>query len=192
MTASVTLPPPDARFVLLHLGLGAFHRAHQAAYLQRLIERGDPHWSIAGGNLRDDAPEVIEALRRQGGAYTLETVSHDGEYRYERITAIREVLPYEPGLAPLIARGADPATRIVSFTVTEAGYYLDDQGRLDWRSPELSADLPRARRGEVGATLYSIRDAQLRRGRCWCRHSRAGRRTRATGSLPEIEVGGAG
>lgn len=162
MTASVTLPPPDARFVLLHLGLGSFHRAHQAVYLQRLIERGDPHWTLAGGNLRDDMPEVIDALRRQGGAYTLETVSPDGEYRYERITAIREVLPYEPGLAPLIARGADPATRIVSFTVTEAGYYFDDQGRLDWRSADLSADLQRARRGEAGTTLYGALCALLR------------------------------
>lgn len=158
----MTLPPPATESVLLHLGLGSFHRAHQAVYLQRLIERGDTRWSFASANLRDDTPLLLSALRSQGGAYTLETVSPAGEYRYERITAIREVLPYAPGLAAVIARGADPATRIVSFTVTEAGYYLDDRGRLDMAYTDLAADIERVRRGEVGETLYGALCALLR------------------------------
>jgi len=145
-------PPAPSEFTVLHLGLGSFHRAHQAVYLQRLIDAGDTRWSISGANIRPDMAEVVAALEAQGGRYTLETVSPAGEYRYEEISAIREVLPWEPSLAKVIARGAAPSTRIVSFTVTEAGYYLDDKGRLDLSFPDLAADVERARRGESGET----------------------------------------
>ena len=150
---------------MLHLGLGSFHRAHQAVYLQRLIDAGDTRWSISGANIRPDMAEVVEALRAQGGRYTLETVSPAGEYRYEQIEAIREVLPYEPSLAGPIARGAAPSTRIVSFTVTEAGYYLDTKGRLDLSFADLAADIARAAKGEAGGagvTIYGAVCAILR------------------------------
>ena len=91
---------------MLHLGLGSFHRAHQAVYLQRLIEAGDTRWSLSGANIRPDMAELVAALRAQGGRYTLETVSPAGEYRYEQIEAIREVLPYEPSPPTSNARGA--------------------------------------------------------------------------------------
>ncbi len=150
---------------MLHLGLGSFHRAHQAVYLQRLIDAGDTRWSISGANIRPDMAEVVEALRAQGGRYTLETVSPAGEYRYEQIEAIREVLPYEPSLAGPIARGAAPSTRIVSFTVTEAGYYLDTKGRLDLSFADLATDIARASKGEAGGagvTIYGAVCAILR------------------------------
>lgn len=152
--AQAKAPKPASEFVILHLGLGSFHRAHQAVYLQALIDTGDTRWSLAGANLRPDMPEVMEALRKQNGRYTLETISPAGEHRYQAIESIREVLPYEPGQAPLIARGADPATRIISFTVTEAGYYLDPKDKLDLSFADLAADLDRAKRGEPGSTIY--------------------------------------
>ena len=64
--------------VILHLGLGSFHRAHQAVYLQALHDRGDMSWELAGGHIRPDMPETIAALQAQGGAYTLETISPHG------------------------------------------------------------------------------------------------------------------
>jgi D-arabinitol 4-dehydrogenase len=148
--------------VVLHLGLGSFHRAHQAVYLQQLIDAGDTRWSLVGANLRPDMAEVESALRAQGGRYTLETVSPAGEYRYQRIESIREVLPFDPSLAAVIARGADPRTRVISFTVTEAGYYLDPKDDLDLSSAELAADIGRARRGEAGSTIYGAVCAILR------------------------------
>ena len=108
--------------VILHLGLGAFHRAHQAVYLQRLIETGDKSWQLVSGNICAGQEAVEAALIAQGGAYTLETVSPEGERRYELISAISRVLPFTPDLHELLSLGADPETRIVSFTVTEAGY----------------------------------------------------------------------
>ncbi|HVR51719.1 MAG TPA: D-arabinitol 4-dehydrogenase [Pseudorhodoferax sp.] len=149
-------------FTILHLGLGSFHRAHQAVYLQRLLDAGDRRWQLAGCNIRPDMAGVVQALADQHGAYTLETVTPAGVRRYERITAIREVIPYVPGLVAMVARGADATTRIVSFTVTEAGYYLDSAHRLDPALPELAADIARARRGEAGETIYGAVAAILR------------------------------
>jgi D-arabinitol 4-dehydrogenase len=148
--------------VMLHLGLGSFHRAHQAVYLHALHQTGDTSWVLAGGNTRPDMAETMEALAAQGGAFMLETISPAGEHRYERITAIRKVVPYRADLSGLIAEGANPATKIVSFTVTEAGYYLDAKNRLDLGFADLAADLERAKAGQPGSTIYAALTAILR------------------------------
>jgi D-arabinitol 4-dehydrogenase len=135
---------------ILHIGLGSFARAHQAVYLHHLRESGDRSWRIVGGNIRDDMAETMAALSAQGGAYTLETITPAGERRYERITSIERVVPHTPDLADLIAVGADPSTRIISFTVTEAGYYLDAKDRLDLQA------------ARAGSTIYSALTAILR------------------------------
>ncbi|MDM0114470.1 mannitol dehydrogenase family protein [Variovorax sp. J22R133] len=147
---------------MLHLGLGSFHRAHQAVYVQALRDTGDKTWAISGANLRPDMADVLAALKAQGGAYTLETVSPAGQFRYQRIESIREVLPFEPTLASVIERGADPSTRIISFTVTEAGYYLDAKDQLDLSFADLAGDIERARKGEPGTTIYGAICAILR------------------------------
>jgi D-arabinitol 4-dehydrogenase len=151
-----------APFVMLHLGLGSFHRAHQAVYLHALQQLGDTSWVLAGGNLRHDTPELIAALQAQGGAYTLETVAPDGDARYERITSIRRVYAHEPSLAALIDAAASPATRIISFTVTEAGYYLDAKNRLDFGFADLVADHATAKEQRPGSTIYGALTAMLR------------------------------
>ncbi len=156
----------ETPFTMLHLGLGSFHRAHQAVYQQALHDRGDFRWQLAGGNIRADMVDLISSLQRQGGAYTLETITPAGQHRYQRIEAIRTVVPFVPGLAPLIAIGAWPTTRVVSFTVTEAGYYLDSHETLDTSHPDIAEDLAAARRGETGgargATIYGALVGLLR------------------------------
>jgi D-arabinitol 4-dehydrogenase len=148
-------------FVMLHLGLGSFHRAHQALYLHQLIERGDGRWQLAAANIRPDLADTLAALMAQGGEYTLETIAPDGTRDYTRVRSIREVLPYSDDLAAVVARGADPRTRIVSFTVTEAGYYLDDEHRLDLGFDDIQADLQAAREGRAGHTIYGAVTALL-------------------------------
>ena len=136
--------------VILHLGLGSFHRAHQAEYLDALIQRGDTTWAIIGANLRNDLAETMAALIAQRGQYTLETVTPAGVRAYRRICAIREVLPFDASLAAIIEVGAQPATRIIAFTVTEAGYYLDPQNRLDLGFADITGDLD----GRSTVTIY--------------------------------------
>jgi D-arabinitol 4-dehydrogenase len=142
-------------YTILHLGLGSFHRAHQAVYIHALRQLGDTEWAITGGNLRPDMLETIAALQAQGGAYTLETITPQGERSYTRIESIQRVISYQEDLTPLIAVGADSATRIISFTVTEAGYYLDANDQLDWSNyPDLRADLDAVKQGRTGHTIY--------------------------------------
>ncbi|KQW38834.1 D-arabinitol 4-dehydrogenase [Rhizobacter sp. Root404] len=151
-------------FVILHLGLGSFHRAHQAVYLNRLIEQGETDWVLAGGNLRGDMLETIAALQKQGGAYTLETVTPGGERHYERIQSIRHIIPYEPSLAGLIEVGADANTRIISFTVTEAGYYLDAHNKLETTYTDLASDIAGTTRSTIYGALAAILNERKRLG----------------------------
>lgn len=125
----------------LHIGLGSFHRAHQAWYLHRLIAQGDTRWHIAAGNIRNDAEHVVAALTAQKGRYVLETVSPEGERAYEEITSIQKLLPWQADLQPLIAEGAKPETRVIAFTVTEGGYYLNTSHGLEVANADLACDL---------------------------------------------------
>lgn len=158
-TTSTPTPSADSGRQILHIGIGAFHRAHQAWYLNRLMEQGDTEWSLAAANIRNDMNAVLDGLAAQQGRYTLETVSPSGERKYETIRAIRNVVPWDPELSGLIKAGADARTRIISFTVTEGGYYLDQQHRLDPSShPDLDADL----KDGTLRTIYGAVSAILR------------------------------
>jgi D-arabinitol 4-dehydrogenase len=150
--------------VILHLGLGSFHRAHQAVYLHRLIEQGDDGWMIVAGNLRPDMADTVAALQRQGGEYTLETVAPSGERHYQRIRSIQRIVPYEPSLAALIDVGADATTRIISFTVTEAGYYLDSNNKLETSYAELASDIAGTTFSTIYGALAAILNERKKRG----------------------------
>ena len=129
------------QYTWLHIGLGSFHRAHQAWYLHRLIASGDTRWHIAAGNIRNDAEHVVQALAAQNGRYVLETVSPEGEREYEEITSIQKLLPWQADLQPLIAEGARAQTKVIAFPVTEGGYYLNTSHKLEVNNPDLASDL---------------------------------------------------
>ena len=130
-----------SKYTWLHIGLGSFHRAHQAWYLNELIKQGDDSWTIAAGNIRNDSEHTIEALTAQNGEYVLETVSPQGERAYEVIKSIKKLIPWQADLLPLIDEGAQEQTKVIGFTVTEAGYYLDSHFKLVQNDPALKADL---------------------------------------------------
>ncbi len=124
---------------IVHLGVGNFHRAHQAWYTQRANETAGEGWRITGVSLR--RPDVRDALRAQNYAYTLEIDDGSGP-AYTTITVIDRILvaPEDPGA--VIAAIADPATAIVTLTVTEKGYTLDPATwRLRADHPDVRADL---------------------------------------------------
>ncbi|MCD8139176.1 MAG: mannitol dehydrogenase family protein [Planctomycetaceae bacterium] len=131
----------EAQYTWLHIGAGSFHRAHQAWYLHTLRQMGKTDWAIALGNIRDDVTPMLEKLAAQGCDYTLETVTPSGERAYERISSIRRVAKWDKDLTDLTAIGAAPGTRVIAFTVTESGYYLDTSFRLDQGNPDIAADL---------------------------------------------------
>ncbi len=146
--------------IWLHIGAGSFHRAHQAVYLHRLRAMGDAQdlrWQLALGNIRDDMTPLLQALQANDGRYTLETVTPQGQRSYEKIAAIRQIVPWDAQLQALIEVAADPRTRVISFTVTEGGYYLDHAHQLDVNNADLAADIKGARR-----TIYGTAAAILR------------------------------
>ncbi|MEN9670820.1 MAG: hypothetical protein RL018_1097, partial [Pseudomonadota bacterium] len=149
-------------FVMLHLGVGSFHRAHQALYIHNLQTSGDLSWRLAGGNIRADMTDTMTALAAQNGEYTLETITPAGMHEFTRVKAIQQVIHFEPSLTGLITVAADPSTRIISFTVTEAGYYLDASNVLDTSIQDVALDLALARKHQPGNTIYGALTAMLR------------------------------
>lgn len=150
---------------IVHIGLGNFVRAHQALYLDDLFRRRGPApWAICGVGLLPQDRAMGEALLPQGGLYTL--VERD--QRTERVRVVGSVIDYVHAPAQpagVLARLTAPATRIVSLTVTESGYYLDTaRGELDARHPDLRRDL--AHPESPPATLYGyLAEALARRRR---------------------------
>ncbi|MBA4766123.1 MAG: mannitol dehydrogenase family protein [Porphyrobacter sp.] len=113
---------------IVHFGLGAFTRAHQAAYTDAAMVAGDEGWMITGVSLR--SASVAEQLNPQDGFYLIAERSGQGT-RFRLGGAIRNVLTAPQDTEAVIAAIADPATRIVSFTVTEKGYCRAGDGSLD-------------------------------------------------------------
>lgn len=119
---------------VVHLGIGAFHRAHQAVYFDDLLAR-DPRWGITGVSLRNAATQL--ALRPQDGLYMLCTPGSD-----RVIGSVLDVLTTVADEAGVLARLTHPATRLVTLTVTEKGYYHHpSSGGLDIDSPAIQSDL---------------------------------------------------
>jgi fructuronate reductase len=162
------LPPEIERFRyerqgqqvgIVHFGIGAFHRAHQAWYTDACMNAGERDWVIAGVSLR--SVNVARQLDPQAGLYTL--VERSGATSRARlIGAVREVLVAQRDKAELIQRLAAPECRIVSFTVTEKGYCRADVGTLDFAQAKTGFYKPlakglkaRMKAGLPGVTLIS-------------------------------------
>ena len=107
---------------IVHLGIGAFQRAHQAMYTEAALNAGDPRWGIVGASLR--SPAVRNALKPQDGLYTLAVRGAEGE-RLQVIGAIRDVLVAPEDPQALLSALTDPAVKIVTLTITEKGYCHD-------------------------------------------------------------------
>lgn len=113
---------------IVHFGIGAFHRAHQAWYTDLAMDAGDRDWMISGVSLR--SPEVAEQMNPQGGLYTLCERSSEG-IAPRVIGTVREVLVASQLPDRVVDLLAAPATRIASFTITEKGYCRTPDGSLD-------------------------------------------------------------
>lgn len=142
---------------IVHLGLGVFHRAHQALYTEAAIARGDSRWGIVGVSLRD--PRMADALAAQDHLYSV-TERH-GEAAGTRVVgAVVRSLFAPRALREVLAAIADPATTIVTCTVTEKGYALHPStADLDTDDADIRHDLanPHAPRSTLGVLAAGIR-----------------------------------
>lgn len=149
---------------VVHLGLGAFTRAHQLAYVEQMLEAGDPRWGVVGASLR--SPGVRDQLAPQDCLFTL--VERDGADERRRVVGALQamlVAPEDP--TALVAAMAAADTHIVTLTVTEKGYKLDPAtGALMTEDPDIAADIatpdtPRTAPGFIVAALAARRRAGL-------------------------------
>ena len=149
---------------VVHLGIGAFHRAHQAAVFDDLLARGDLRWGVRGASLR--SPSVRDSLGPQDGLYSL--VVRDGaSERVRVIGAISDVLVAPEGPRALVEALAAADTHLVTLTITEKGYKLDPaSGALIENDPDVAADIanldaPRTAAGLIVAALRLRRERGL-------------------------------
>ena len=133
---------------IVHFGVGGFHRAHQAMYLDRLMSDGKAlDWGIVGVGVLPQDRRMYDALAAQDHLYTLVIKHPDGTLEPRVIGSIVGYLFAPDDREAVLARMVDPATRIVSLTITEGGYHVNQvTGELDTSDPALAADL------EPGAT----------------------------------------
>lgn len=140
---------------LAHLGVGAFHRCHQAEYLEDALEAGAERRLELGVNLRP--PSIAAQLGAQDGLYA--RTLQEGDTRETRVIgAIGRVMDAGDAPTDAIAALATPAIDTITLTVTEKGYcHVPATGALDWAQPELEADLARgADRQSVPGFLCAV------------------------------------
>lgn len=145
---------------MVHLGIGAFHRAHVAEYIDNILKK-DPSWGIIGASLR--RPDTRKALAPQDFLYTLAVRNGEG-MRTRVIGCLIDVLDASAHRHKLVEAMADPRIRIVSMTVTEKGYCHDPAtGNLDPDHPDIRHDLANPE-APLSAPGLLVRALELRRG----------------------------
>ena len=143
---------------IVHFGPGAFHRAHQAVYMDDLLA-DDPDWAICAVSLHSAG--VRDALRPQDGLYTLALLGERERLRV--VGSIREVLCAPQEREAVLARLADPQVRLVTLTITEKGYCLSTDG-VDLAHPDIVHDLA-SPHAPVSAVGWLVEGLRLRRAR---------------------------
>ncbi len=141
-----TLPEYDRSVLkagIVHIGVGAFHRAHQALYTDMLLQKpGNGTWGICGIGLLETDRKIIDWLVQQDGLYTVMITEPDGILSARVIGSVVECLyaPDDPQAA--IDKMADPYTKIITLTITEGGYNFDSAtGEFLINEPSIQTDL---------------------------------------------------
>ena len=149
---------------IVHLGLGAFHRAHAAVATEAVLNGGDRRWGICGVSLR--APDTRDALEPQDGLYTVLVRDGSGD-RLQVVGAINQTLVAPENAGAVLDALCAPSTRIVTLTVTEKGYcHRPSTGALDETHPDILHDLadperPRTAAGFLTEAIRRRRDGGL-------------------------------
>ena len=147
------------RIGVVHVGVGAFHRAHQAIYFDDLMEAtGNLNWAIAGVNLRPAQSQDINRLQQNGCEYVVKSYDPDGGLEFRQVRSHKIMLDWsvDPQKAEIIV--AEPTVQLVTITVTEGGYCLSDDGQIDMDNPEIVAEL----NGNGSSSIYAYLRAALR------------------------------
>ena len=153
---------------IVHFGVGGFHRAHEAMYLDALMNEGLAlEWGLCGVGVLSHDRRIIDTLRAQDGLYTLIVKHPDGHREPRVIGSVVEVMFAPDNPKAVVDRLADDQTRIVSLTITEGGYLVNQTtGEFDGSDPSIQADLTADFAGGASpATVFGFITAGLDRRR---------------------------
>jgi mannitol 2-dehydrogenase len=145
---------------IVHVGVGNFHRAHEAFYTDQLLNRGETDWGICGVCLLERDLKMYQTLVDQDGLYSLLVKEADGTRKVAIIGSMVDYLyaPADPGA--VISKMADPGVRIISLTITEGGYNYDPStGQFLFSEPDIQWDLKHPERPR---TIYGYLAAAFR------------------------------
>ncbi len=150
---------------IVHLGFGAFHRSHQAVYIDRYMQdTGDLRWGIAAINLRSSDSRDFARDADAPEGYVLKTISSTGEIEFQVIRSHVDFADWsrDPSRAERIL--AEAGVHMVTITVTESGYHLDDEGNLDTGDPLIAEELSGRNPRSVYACLSAGLGRRMRAG----------------------------
>lgn len=158
--ARITRRPTSSPKRIVHLGVGAFHRAHQAVYTEEAVEAGGEDWRITGVSLR--SADTRDALASQDWWYTV-TERANGASQVRAISTLERVIVAPEDPQAVLDALAAPETHVVTLTVTEKGYHrVPATGRLDLDATDIRAELagtgPRTIFGFLAAGLALRQD----------------------------------
>lgn len=137
---------------VVHLGYGAFHRAHQAVYIDDYMQQtGDLRWGIAAVNLRTAESEAFAEAAQAENGYVVKSISPDGAVDFRIVRSHLAFVDATSAPDQAFDLLAQPSVNMVTITVTESGYYFDENWDLDVTAPPVAAGLA----GEASETVYA-------------------------------------
>ncbi|GAA0229901.1 mannitol dehydrogenase family protein [Marinomonas primoryensis] len=166
-TTNTLYAPEKVDVGIVHIGLGAFHRAHQAVYIEKNLNRNQGgNWGICAVNIRSNS-QLVDELKANGCRYHIAEYQDSQNVELREINAIRDVLFSGTNKEPLFEKLVSPMTKIVTLTVTEKGYYLalaDKTLRQD--DPSIQHDIqnptaPKTAPGILVEALYRRKELNL-------------------------------
>ncbi len=145
---------------VVHLGVGSFHRAHQAVYLDNFMEKsGQLNWAIAGVNLRKETSSDLRKLRKRNGEYFLKTLTSKADSQYQLVRSHKFFYDWAEDSQQAEDLVAQPSVKLMTITITESGYYLGLDSILDLKNIVIRNEI----QGGNVSTVYGYLRNSLRK-----------------------------
>jgi D-arabinitol 4-dehydrogenase len=142
---------------IVHVGYGAFHRAHQAVYVDDYMQTtGDLNWGISAVNLRASESVPFAAAQKAAEGYLLKTTAPDGTQRMRLVRPHVDFQDWSQDASAAEEAAACPTIHVISLTVTESGYYLNGDQNLNQKDPVIATELSSGRPNSVYAYLSRV------------------------------------
>ena len=155
----------DCKAGIAHIGVGNFHRAHQALYVDKYLDKiEDKKWGIVGINLRKTERENLNNLKQRNGKYILKTISTDGVEEYQEIQSILSLYDWSSNDTEAELVLSDPNIKIVTMTVTETGYYINAEGDINSDLEIIKNNVNKKEKSIIFSFLHNA--LNLRREKC--------------------------